>query len=184
MHRKPSNRLKAPISKAFQDIKGKFKDIAVSFLVAGFVIIVPSFKVHSEKAMNSSLTLISREDYASRYQGAALRAHGATVTNPKDEKLKTAYNNRIVTAYSSTPEETDETPFITASGNQVRFGIAAANWLPIGTEVRIPEYFGDQVFKVEDRMNEKHGDRLDIWMPSKDEALEFGRRITKIEVLL
>ena len=33
-----------------------------------------------------------------------------------------------ITAYSSTPEETDSTPFITASGSHVRNGVAAANF--------------------------------------------------------
>ena len=39
-----------------------------------------------------------------------------------------------VTAYSSTPEETDDTPRITASGGEVRDGIVAANFLPFGAE--------------------------------------------------
>lgn len=90
---------------------------------------------------------------------------------------------RIITAYSSTPEETDSTPFITASGSYVRFGIIAANWLAIGTAVRIPEFFGKQVFIVEDRMHTKYHDNVDVWLPSKKEAINFGKRITQIEVL-
>ncbi|HNY97834.1 MAG TPA: hypothetical protein PKM84_01795, partial [Candidatus Pacearchaeota archaeon] len=34
----------------------------------------------------------------------------------------------IVTAYSSTPDQCDDTPFVTAAGNQVRDGIVAANF--------------------------------------------------------
>lgn len=92
-------------------------------------------------------------------------------------------SKRVITAYSSTPEETDSTPFITASGSYVHFGVVAANWLPIGTAVRIPEYFGKQVFIVEDRMNKRHDDKLDVWLPTKEAAVNFGKRITKIEVL-
>src|SRR4030042_3654518 len=44
----------------------------------------------------------------------------------------------LVTAYSSTPEETDDTPFITASGNYVRPGVIAANFLPFGTQGQSP----------------------------------------------
>lgn len=88
-----------------------------------------------------------------------------------------------VTGYSSTPEETDDTPFITASGNYVRTGTAAANWLPIGTVIRIPEIFGEQVFIVEDRMHERNNYKVDIWFPDKPSAKNFGVKFTKIEVL-
>ncbi len=79
-----------------------------------------------------------------------------------------------VTAYSSTPEETDEDPFITASQTQVRDGVIAANFLPLGTKIMIPELFGEKVFAVEDRMHRRKKDFVDIWMPSKEEAKNFG----------
>lgn len=90
---------------------------------------------------------------------------------------------RTVTGYSSTPEETDDTPFITASGSDVRHGVVAANWLPFGTKVKIPELFGDQVFVVEDRMHNRHTDKLDVWFPAKAEAIRFGSQRARIEVL-
>lgn len=90
----------------------------------------------------------------------------------------------IITAYSSTPEETDNTPFITASGSQVRDGIIANNKYPFGTKVRIPELYGDKVFIVEDRMNKKKGKyHIDIWFPSKTLAKNFGVKLMYIEVL-
>ena len=46
--------------------------------------------------------------------------------------------NVWVTAYSSDPKQTDNSPFITASNRRVRDGIIAANFLPFGTEVKIP----------------------------------------------
>ncbi len=79
-----------------------------------------------------------------------------------------------VTAYTSLPDETDSTPFITASGEMVRDGIVATNLLPFGTKITIPALFGDKVFVVEDRMNEKMKHSLDIWMPTKAKALYFG----------
>ncbi|MDD4761859.1 MAG: hypothetical protein PHZ25_02460 [Candidatus Pacebacteria bacterium] len=88
-----------------------------------------------------------------------------------------------VTGYSSSPEETDDTPFITASGNHVRPGVVAANWLPLGSKVKIPELFGEQVFVVEDRMNKRFNDRLDIWFSDKESAQDFGMHFTKIIVL-
>jgi len=40
----------------------------------------------------------------------------------------------VVTAYSSSPWETDENPHITASGTWVREGVIANNLLPFGTK--------------------------------------------------
>ena len=90
----------------------------------------------------------------------------------------------IITAYSSTPDQTDDTPFITASNTHVRDGIIANNMLPFGTKVRIPELYGNKVFVVEDRMNRKKGNyHVDIWMPDRPSAITFGAKIAHIEVL-
>ena len=90
----------------------------------------------------------------------------------------------IITAYSSTPEETDDTPFITAAGTTVRDGIIANNLFPFGTKIRIPELYGDKVFTVEDRMSSKKGYyHFDIWFSSKQAAKNFGAKLIQIEVL-
>lgn len=88
-----------------------------------------------------------------------------------------------VTAYSSTLEETDSTPFITARNTPVRDGIVAVNFLPFGTKVRIPSLFGEKVFTVEDRMHSRKKNFVDIWMPSKQLARNFGIFHTDIEVV-
>lgn len=88
-----------------------------------------------------------------------------------------------VTAYSSTPEETDDTPFITASGTHVRDGIVATNELPMGTKVKIPALYGDKIFTVEDRMHERMKNKVDIWMPTKGAAIRFGIKKAEIVVL-
>ena len=88
-----------------------------------------------------------------------------------------------VTAYSSTPEQTDDSPFITASNTRVRDGVVATNVLPFGTRIRIPEYFGSKEFTVEDRMHRRHANRVDIWFPTTKAALRFGITDTDIEVL-
>lgn len=90
----------------------------------------------------------------------------------------------VVTAYSSTQDQTDDTPFITASGNHVKDGIVANNMLPFGTKIRIPGLYGDKIFTVEDRMNKKKSDyHIDIWMPDRTSAINFGVKTTEIEVL-
>ena len=87
-------------------------------------------------------------------------------------------------AYSSTRDQTDNDPFTTASGSKVRDGIVAMNGVPFGTKIRIPEHFGDKIFVVEDRMHSRWGKkRVDIWMPSRQQAREWGVRTVTVEVL-
>jgi 3D (Asp-Asp-Asp) domain-containing protein len=89
----------------------------------------------------------------------------------------------VITGYSSTEDQTDDTPFTTAWNTETRPGVVAANWLPLGTKIRIPEIFGNQVFTVEDRMHPRNDDKLDIWFQSREEALKFGVRKARVEIL-
>lgn len=90
-----------------------------------------------------------------------------------------------VSAYTSSVDQTDSTPFITASGSYVRDGIAAANFLPMGTKFRIPKLFGDKVFVVEDRMNSRYNGttHVDIFMEDGRAARLFGMQNAQLEVL-
>lgn len=100
---------------------------------------------------------------------------------PKPEAKKVV--NITVTAYSSTVDQCGLDPFTTASGTKVKDGIIAANFLPIGTKVRIPEKFGDKIFVVEDRMHAKYWYHADIWMPSRELAKEWGVKYLEVEIL-
>lgn len=89
-----------------------------------------------------------------------------------------------MTAYSSSPRETDGSPFVTATGACVQDGIVAANFLPFGTKFRMPELFGDKIFEVQDRMNSRYNIRVDVWMTSQKDAIQFGlKRNVKIEII-
>ncbi len=88
-----------------------------------------------------------------------------------------------VTAYASVPEETDNTPFITASNKHVEDGFLAANFLPFGTKVTIPSLFGDKVFTVEDRMSRRKTGFVDVWMPSVSDAKDFGIHKAQIVII-
>jgi len=84
-------------------------------------------------------------------------------------------------AYSSTVGQTDANPFVTASGEWVREGTLATNFLAFGTKVRI----GDNIYTVTDRMNARYNGKyiVDIWQPSKAQALQYGARIVDMEVV-
>ncbi len=108
-----------------------------------------------------------------------------SLSNPNDPALKVVKELPvIITAYSSTVSQTDDTPFITASGSHVRDGIVANNLLPFGTRIRIPDVYGDKIFVVEDRMNRKKGYyHVDVWFSDYWQAKNFGAKRTTIEVL-
>ncbi len=97
-------------------------------------------------------------------------------------KALPVFNMRI-TAYASDPAETSDHPFITASGEHVRDGIVATNLLPFGTQIKIPALFGDKIFVVEDRMNKRFGNTIDIWMTSRLKAIDFGVARTSVVIL-
>ncbi len=87
-----------------------------------------------------------------------------------------------VTAYSSTNGQTDGTPYLTAFSTPVRDGIVAANFLPVGTVVRFPDKFGEKLFVVEDKMDERYSMQVDIWMSDQEEAKKFGIQYLKMEI--
>jgi 3D (Asp-Asp-Asp) domain-containing protein len=74
----------------------------------------------------------------------------------------------------------------TASGKPVRRGMVAADRrvLPLGTKVRVKNagrYSG--VYRVEDTGGKIRGRKIDIYMPSRGAAKQFGRQTVKVEVL-
>ncbi len=112
----------------------------------------------------------------------------APVKLPEIRPLKvTAHGYHQLTAYTSEAAQTDDDPCTTANGfNLCNHGVedtVAANFLKFGTKVKIPELFGDRVFIVRDRMNRRHADRLDVWMKDKSQALKFGIKLARIEVI-
>lgn len=86
----------------------------------------------------------------------------------------------VVTAYTSSIDETDEDPFITASGQMTREGIVANNCLPFGTFV----WIGNKLYEVADRMNARYGcEHFDVWLETKAEAWEWGRQMHEIAII-
>jgi len=107
------------------------------------------------------------------------------ISNPSNPEPKTVRKIKmVVTAYSSTPWETQGNPYLTASQKWVEEGIVANNLLPFGTKIKIPELYGDKIFVVEDRMHWRKGYyHLDIWFSSYWEAKNFGAKRAYIEIL-
>lgn len=113
--------------------------------------------------------------------GGDVSAAGSTIASTSDAILSVL--SMRITAYASVPDETDNTPFITADGSHVADGIVASNILPFGTRIEIPALFGDKIFTVHDRMSTKIKNTIDIWMPSVKQAVIFGAEHATILVL-
>jgi len=84
-----------------------------------------------------------------------------------------------VSAYSSTRDQTDSTPFTTASGENTMVGQIAVSrdlfnkGLHFGSIVYLE---GVGVFRVEDVMNPRWANRVDIWCVDKVACRKFGLR--------
>ena len=149
-----------------------------------YILLLGSIVVNPHSTMAADATVDPAFESSVMSVGTAqicpIAVNELTPADPADARYTTS---RIVTAYTSTPDQTDSTPFITANGTTVHDGIIAANWLKFGTRVRIPDMFGDKVFIVADRMNPRFDDRADIWMSDRTQAINFGLRRLTIEVL-
>lgn len=113
---------------------------------------------------------------------------------PVMETLAVARPGRSVvaraTGYNSLGSQTDSTPHITATGTRTRPGVIALSRdllrvFPYGTRVTIQDLsgrynFSNRVFIVEDTMAARKTNSVDIWMPSYNQAIQFGARSVRI----
>lgn len=90
----------------------------------------------------------------------------------------------IVSAYTASPNETDERWWEMANGEHVFIGaIACPPVYPFGTKVII----GEDEYICSDRMNKRYREaevpHFDILMETREQALHFGRQTMAILVL-
>ncbi|MCX6794988.1 MAG: hypothetical protein NTY31_03345 [Candidatus Falkowbacteria bacterium] len=114
-------------------------------------------------------------------------ASSTPITASSTEMKVIRTSTHTITAYNSEAGQTDDSPCITANGYDVcangEEDTIAANFLKFDTKVKIPELFGDRIFVVRDRMNKKHPNRVDVWMVEKSDAIQFGVKVAKIQVI-
>lgn len=77
---------------------------------------------------------------------------------------------------------------LTASGRSVsynagRFVAADTTVLPFGTKLAIPGYHGEQPVEVIDRGSAIKGNKLDVFYPSHEEALRWGRQTIRVTIV-
>jgi 3D (Asp-Asp-Asp) domain-containing protein len=94
--------------------------------------------------------------------------------------LKFESINAIVTAYEAEEAQTDSSPFLTASGYDLRGGknVIANNCLDFGSAVIL----NGKTYFVEDRLASRYGCQyFDVYMPSG--AKEFGKQFINLTIL-
>ena len=184
-----------------QSYVSRYKTIlAIAVLALLFELVFPHHAVHAQiigdEINESDLTYVAAADtmvadpehepykygepYTEEYTDPVIY-HRPVYSDEEPQRVMMV----TTTAYSSSVDETDSTPFITANGSYVYWGVVASNNLSFKTRVRFPDQFGNQVFVVEDRMNARYNnvDIVDIWHPSKAEAKQYGAKVTKMEIL-
>ena len=109
----------------------------------------------------------------------------------KQQESRTVSNVKTLTVNASAYTYAEQDPYVsekwgnkTFTGKDVRFGYVAVdpNVIPLGTKMKI-EGYGDTIFTAEDTGNAIKGYKLDIFLPSYDECIQFGRKNLKIYIL-
>ncbi|MGB9848910.1 MAG: 3D domain-containing protein [Moorellaceae bacterium] len=111
--------------------------------------------------------------------------HAATLASrggsPRREvKAKEVEMEVVATGYSASREEGTEDG-VTAAGTRAHRGVAAADLrvIPLGSEVYVPGYGWA---RAEDTGGAVKGRRIDLFFPSREEALRWG--VKKVRVLV
>ena len=112
------------------------------------------------------------------------------VKETKTEVKKTIWVT--ATAYSSTPWQTDSTPCITSTGydvcnktaNIIAVSRDLVRSLGYHRQVMLPSLYGSEIFLIEDTMNARFVNRIDVHHGSTQDAREFGlKRNVELQVI-
>lgn len=151
--------------------RGKARKILPAFLLLAALSTVEPLAAVGAPTLPTSIAI------EPSIQATSVTAEATAHRAPKTIKV-------VATGYSSTPDQTDDSPFITAANTFVRDGVVAANFLPFGTKIMIPAYAGSKIYTVEDRMHRRFSaDYIDLWFPSRAQASSFGKREVEIIIL-
>ncbi len=107
------------------------------------------------------------------------------------------------TAYNSSADQTDSSPWTTSTGARTRYGIIALSRdllrrIPYGSRVQLEDggswaggrgrgkynaMLKDTVFVVEDTMHARKTGMIDVWLPAKRHALQWGVRRLNMRIV-
>lgn len=116
----------------------------------------------------------------------------STTKSSENEKPEGKPVKAELTAYCNDPRCSDGWGSQTAMQTKTRLGVVAApNSIPLGSKMYIPElesYKADGMFDVEDRggaikVKDDGTYVIDVWVPTYDEALKFGRKTVTVYLI-
>jgi len=153
----------------------------LAFLIGCFagvlcMVIVIGVDLVKEEKLNQS-----NKTYFSLYDG--IQKNRLAIKELKDSYSHlTISKELVVSAYNPLKEQTDLTPNITASMELIKPGMVAVSrdlfyggW-SFGKKIYIE---GHGVFEIQDLMNERYKNSIDILMYHKGDAKRFGRKILR-----
>lgn len=120
------------------------------------------------------------------------KIENASIKSQENQKSVGTPIKAELTAYSNDPKCSGEWGSQTAMQTETRIGvIAAPSKIPLGSKIYIPElkdYKADGMFDVEDRGGAIKIKRdgtyvIDVWVPTYEEAVKFGRKYTTIYLI-
>jgi 3D (Asp-Asp-Asp) domain-containing protein len=170
----------------------KLAGVASLVLFVGAATIQPVYKPAARASVIAPTRTAAVAIPAPRTAPAADLMHDATpaaaTLPPSSSITKRLHTIRMeVTAYCPCTKCCGENAQgITASGHDVSYNnsrfVAADNGLPFGTKLVIPGYAGGAV-EVIDRGGAIKGHKLDVFFPTHEEALQWGRQFVEVTVL-
>ena len=134
-----------------------------------------------------TLSTITCENYAKTNKGTKNETNAGQYMDGDNNSTMRILHDQIITAYTNSVSETDDSPNITGSGLDLRLVdsdacIVANNYYDFGTIVVI----GDRVCNVQDRLNRRydktHFDMLMLPPKTKQDAREWG--VKKLSVMI
>ncbi len=161
--------------------------LLISFASSGAALAAPSDESNAANQIQPYISatggtgIIGFDDYSGKLQ----IVHDTFVATTQASQATKVVREMVVatSGYNSEVGQTDDSPFIAADGTHTYDGMVAANFLKFGTKIQIPDYFGDKVFTVHDRMNRRYTERVDVWFPEHQQAMNWGVRHVRIVIL-
>lgn len=153
----------------------KIKRKVFFLLVKIFIVVMMLFKPHhiarGEKIYNG--TSIQNTSYIPENVEQKNEASNREASNPYREVVCN------ISAYTAHSDETGRGDGLTASGRYAQAGrTIAMDDVPFGTRVEI----NGHMYVVEDRFGGGYTNRIDIYMDTKREAFQWGRRYLKVKI--
>ena len=174
-----------------------YKKIALSVVLLT-IFLLPHNSAHANTYMTAASNAVDHimgfhkdaDDTATTIVVEAEKKPAKTQEIKKTEVKKTIWVT--ATAYSSTPWQTDNTPCITSTGynvcnktaNIIAVSRDLVRSLGYHRQIMLPSLYGSEIFLIEDTMNVRFVNRIDVHHGSTEDARDFGlKRNVELQVI-